>query len=166
LHDLIDEDLDFLNDGGPDASAGPAALNAALERWRPEILSWSAAAGAARSPETPRARGPKGRLLWQQEMNLHVRHLHQAMVADGTESLGVYATWARRRHEAGQMQAQSMERTLAILCEGLARHLEAAHAQTLVQALTGAFDIEAPPHVAEYLGLGRHSAKAGPVTRG
>ena len=144
-----DDGLEFLDEEDSDDQQ----LRAALERYRPEIVAWSAAAGVARTPQHARGRGPKGRLLWQQEMNLHLIRVHEATVTGGAEGLRLYASWARRRLRARSGGVDDLQVTVALLLEGLARHLNVRHARTLVGDLSAAFAIPPPAALAAYLEL-------------
>ncbi len=147
-----DDGLDFLEEPAGEETA----LRAALEHHRPAIVAWSAAAGVARSPRPLRQGGQRGRLLWQQEMNLHLIRVHEATVKGGAETLHIYAQWARRRLRGQDREPGELERTVGLLLEGLTRHLHCQHARSLVGSLAEAFDVQVPPDLADYLDLPPH----------
>lgn len=83
-----DDDLDFLVRAPSPAEEAAAAL----ERVRADLLDWGAGALVARHPQITAYHGPKGRQKARQDLDLHLRHLHDALLA-GTTELGTYVRW-------------------------------------------------------------------------
>ena len=114
----MDDDLDFLLEEPPE----PAAA-AALESVRSELLDWAAAALAARHPHLRSTRGTQHVAHARRDLDAHTRHLHNALVRNDLGELETYLRWA-----AQQPLHAHLADDVAILCEGIKRFVDPAHA--------------------------------------
>lgn len=144
--DAVD-DMDFLLAD----DAGQVAIQQTLEQSRAAIAHWAAKVLIVRHPDIDDAASARGRRLWQQELDRHLRKLQETW--DDASALGLYADWVRRRRLAQGGRSESLALAMTVLCEGLARHLEPDLARPLVAATVGAFVIPLRPGVATYVGL-------------
>lgn len=141
------DDLDFLQDDAGDSDA----IRRTLERSRAAIAHWSAQALIRRHPGVDDAASARGKRMWQQELDRHLRKLQESW--DDAPALILYADWVQRRRMAQGGNLESLVLAIDLLCEGLARHMEPELARPLVGALVEAFALPQPKRTAAYIGL-------------
>ncbi len=140
------DDLDFLND--EDAAPRHAAAEA-LAAVRSELAEWAAGALLNRHPEARAWRGRKGHLLCRQDMEFHVKHVHNALETGSPDELRAYAAWwpqvlAQRGSHPGDVAIGA-----SVLHEALLRFLAPEHALVAAQAWCEAFPqrtVASPSH--------------------
>ena len=141
------DDMDFLLEEDADRQA----IQQTLEQHRGAIADWAARTLIRRHPEVDDAGSARGKRMWQQELDRHLRKLQETW--DDGPALALYADWVRRRRIGQGGHAHSLSLAMSLLCEGLARHLEPALAKPLVDATASAFAVPLPGAVAIYVGL-------------
>jgi len=110
----------------------------ALSARRDEIIRWAAQELVDRLPDLAPERGKRGLLYWKQDLGLHVRHVHRALLTGDPGAFATYVRWLVPTLAMRGMSLAQVRAGLELLRESVVRHLAEGEAAVVVAVIDGA----------------------------